>query len=637
MAKNKAIPIKVSKTDNDNLLDEVQQHVSDSSDWLETRRGEWDDLESLLIAKLEDDLSKTTKSRIFDPRLSTMVFERVARVMAQNPRGKAFARSKDDLGKNILMNLLLKFYEKNSNEQFPFLVKLRMWDLYSLVYGSMFALVPWRVNQDNGYIGPELLLLPIRDCFPQPEIRNLDDASWFTVRTVTSIDWLKNQDKDYWMNVDRLENSLTEGDGGDSEDDDDKRSYVQKTFFPSKFGDVTYPKIELFTEYRKDQWITWTPQRVDSKTSRPFILRVVKDPYPDGMLPVVAKHAFPLIDSPIGLGEFARGKSLQLAINSLWNLYMEGVKYSIFPPLHINPENVVPSSIKWGAGEFWFMQQPNADVQTMNINAKGIDTFQSTFGALVSSIESQAGTTSTSESQQAKGNLGKTPEAIRFIANRENARDEWDRVMMEEALRGVYERWISLTVSNMTEDVEMRLFKEEIEDIKNVHPDVVDMFSSGDRGTVKINKKEIDDDYDFELEAGSTMKADMEQDQNNTTAVLKAILETPQIIEAFQSKGKDIDIAELFKKWLMSSGIKDWDKIIVEKPVQPQEGMQGMGDMGMTEMPQVPQDMQNVQQMPPMENPGMAGYAGGMPQFQDPDIAAAASELLNGMAGIPRA
>ena len=53
---------KVASSQIDSLLDECQQNADDSSSWLETRRDEWDDLESMLIVKLEDDMSKTTKS-----------------------------------------------------------------------------------------------------------------------------------------------------------------------------------------------------------------------------------------------------------------------------------------------------------------------------------------------------------------------------------------------------------------------------------------------------------------------------------------------------------------------------------------------------------------------------------------------
>lgn len=646
------------KNDNhENLLDEVQDHYQSSDSYLSTLRDDWDDLEAMLIVRLTDSLTNTTNNKIFDPILSSIVYERAARVMAQNPKGKAYAQSSDDVGKNMLMNLLLKYYYKNATEQDSMLVKLRLWDLYSLVYGSMFALVPWRVNQQKSYIGPELNILPIRDCFPQPTKSSVPDMDWFTVRNVVSIDWLKQQDPDVWdmEEIEALDEELRNAeDGGDTEGQslESKQSYVERTFFPSTFSDVAYPQVEMLTEYRKDKWITWTPQRIDSKTSQPRVLRVVgnedKPAYPDYKLPIVGKHAFPLIDSPIGFGEFARGKSLQMGINSLWNLYMQGVKYSIFPPLHINPENVVPSSIKWGAGEFWFMDHPNKDIQPMQIRPNGIETFHSTYGALKSAIESQAGTSSVRESADTKSSLGKTPQAIAFIARKEDARDEWDRVMMEQAIEKVYERWISLTVENMEEEVHLRLFEDEIQDIEETHPDVVELYKSGKRGEAKIKKNDIDAAYDFILETGSTVKPDLEAEQKNITSVLKAVLENPAIIESLQAEGKSINIPELFKRWLQAGGIKDYDKIVVEKePVAPEaeEGMeqippelqeQMMGGGG-----PVPQGAGPVPQQPMPQGGGPVPAGGPMPQgggpqinpddFQDPDIRQAVMELMNRM------
>lgn len=614
----------ISKAKQDQLLDEVQDHLEQADTYLETLRSDWDDLEAMLIAKLTDDLSTTTNNTVFDPVLATQVLERSSRVMAQNPKGKAYAQSKDDVGKNMLMNLLLGYFYKNANEQDSMLIKLRMMDLYSLVYGSMFALVPWRVNERTGYTGPELNLLPIRDCFPQPTKKSVRDMDWFIVRNVVSLDWLKQQDQSTWMNINRLENELKELKQGDeaTQKDGDKQSFVERSYYPGTYSDMAFPQVELYTEYRQDTWVTWTPQRVDSKTSKPYILRAVGDDknpaYPNHELPIVAKHAFPLIDSPIGLGEFAKGKSLQMAINSLWNLYLQGVKYTVFPPLHVNPDNVVPSSMDWNPGEFWFMNNPNQDVQPMNIRPAGIETFHSTFGALKASIESQAGTSSVRESVHSRSALGKTPEAIRFLSERESSRDEWDRVMMEDTITDMYGKWVALATTKLEKDVQTRLFAEEIEDIKEVYPDVVEMFESG-RGAVRVRKGDIEDTYDFVLESGSTLKPNIEEEQNNVTEVLKAVIENPNIIKVLEEQENvEVRIGQLFKRWVEGK-LKDADKIIVEKEPVDTELPNEVQEAGIPEeqMAQMPQEM-------PQEIPqGMDQQ-----QFQDPDIMSAYQQVI---------
>lgn len=640
----------LDKSQQDTLLEQCQDHQKDSESWISTLRDTWDEKESMLIVRLEDSLSKTTNSKIFDPKLSTIVFERSARVMAQNPKGKFYAVSQDDVGKNFLMNLLVDHFRKNANEQFSHLIKLRLLDLYSLVYGTMFALVPWRVNRRMNYIGPELLILPIRDCFPQPGIHNIYEADFFDVRNVVGIDWLKNQDGNVWFmdNIMALDAEMKKNkDAGASSRPTKQQyqSYVERTYYPSNYGSITYPRIETFTEYRADKWITWAPNQIDPKKGKPYLLRIVKNPYPDGMLPIVAKHAFPLLDSPIGLGEFERGKTLQYAINSLWNLYMDGVKYSIFPPLAINPNEVVPSSIKWGAGEKWFMNNPNRDVQPVQLSPQGLQTFQSTHDYLTAALFAQAGSTNINAKGDSGAGLGKTPDAIKLYAASESSRDEWDRFMMEETIKDVYKRWGALITKKMETKVTLRLFKQEIDDIKKQFPDVEKMLTiskSGTRGSLDVTKDKLDNQYDFELEAGSSYKANIESEQNNITSVLRALTENPQIIQEIRGKGKDIDFAELFKRWMIAGGIKDWDKIMIEgQPVNTAPGVNPVdpnaitGEETPTDVP--PVEGAPTEQPPTEEVTAETPPAETMPKFKDPDIAQAAMQIFGGANGVPAA
>lgn len=644
------------------LLEECVLHQSQSEAYLATIRDTWDEKEAMLIGKLEDSLSKKTKNKVFDHRLSTIIFERAARVMAQNPKGKAFAVSSDDVGKNALMNLLLPYGIKRDKLQFSHLLKQRLMDLYSMVYGTMFELVFWFVNPRNGYVGPQTYIIPIRDAFPQPGVRNVNDMDWFIVRnsmTTQSLKALVDSKNPYWKtaNIARLLNDLKakkfEGDKATSKEN--QRSYVERTLFPSEGTDKVFPKVECFTEYRLGLWITWASQHTDEKTQRNYLLRVVDpgQPYTD-MLPVVAKHCFPLLDAPIGLGEFERGKTLQYALNSLINLYLDGVKYSIFPPLAINPDNVVPSSIKWGAGERWFMNSPNQDVQPVNISPKGIQTFNETYSFMLSALYNQAGTTEVNQTSKTESGLGKSPQAIRLQAVRESARDEWDRFMMEDTLNEVYLRFVLLYAYKQETKVTMRLFKREIEDIEKTAPDVMSLvkkYKSGERGTIEFDKTNLADDgeaveWDIELEVGSSTKPNIESDQENITAILKAVLENPDINKFLAAQGKQVDIGELFKQWILSTGRKDVDKIIIpiktiDKGTQPGSAAEvnpGMGggpsaeEVAAASGGQAPAGPAPEGQAPPAPAPTGPVAPG---DIQDPDIKNLIASVLGGRGGIP--
>lgn len=619
------------------LETEVFSNLQDSIDYLSNIRTTWDDKEAMLMGKPVDEITKKgTKSQVFDPRLSTIVFERSARVMAQSHVGHSYAESKNDVGKNKLMDLMLGYYTKCANEQFPMLMKLRMLDFYSLVYGSFFALVPWRINKQRGHVGPEMVLIPMRDVHVQPNTI-FGEADWVTIKSMVSMEWLKQQDPKIWKNIDEVERDLKESGGDYRESDEEESSFVERTFTPdNQKGSKSFPQVELYTEYRRDKWITFVKRDPKKKGSQTRILRVVENPYPGYKLPVVKKDAFPLIDRVIGLGEFERGETLQRSINSLINLYLDGVKYSIFPPLQINPnaDNLIMSSLQWEAGAKWFVGRPNQDVQTTQLSPLGINTFNSTYGFLVGALQNQSGTTSTNEGDNVQSTLGKTPQAINALQQRENARDEWDRFMMESAIKEVYERWIDLTVENLDAPVAMRLYDDEIKDITQMYPDAAEMFESGTAGRVKVKKDMIKAKYDYKVEVGSTMKKDPQAESGAVKEMLgmiqqlrnpqTGVIENPKIVNP-NGEVKEVVVSELIQRAFATSGIQDWDKIFVDSQAQ-DPGMAG------------PMPAAGVEgTMPGAPQPGMEQPPQGPPpvqvdprEFNDAEIQQVAAQMFGG-------
>jgi len=594
---------KESKEGNDTELQNVLgEHSRSSEAVMQKFSTGWDEKEAMLICRLTDGISmdKKTHSGVFDPRLSTIVFERSARVMSQNPIGKAYAVSRNDMGKNQFMNLLLKYYQNNANMWHSMVVKCRLLDLYSLVYGTMFALVTWVVDPKRNYIGPEMIPLPIRSCFPQPGATSLNDCDWFQVSSMKNFNWLEQQSKlsPKWKNIDKLKTLLLgeKGTGTGDVKPDLQTSFVEKTWYSGTVdnADSAFPEVELKTEYRRDRWITFAPKYEN------IILRDIPNPYNNGELPIVAKHAFPLMDSIIGLGEFERGKTLQFAINSLINLYMDAVKYSIFPPIQIDPNSVIASTIKWGPGEKWLTKKPGIDIKQLRLNPGGLQTFNSTYGFLISSLMNQAGTTDVASSTNTESSMGKTPQALRLLSSRESARDEWDRTMMEDTLKSVYKKWIDMIVTKQEKSVPVRLFGDEAKQIANEYPDVAQFFEKDNYGVAKVGKDQINATYDYEIETGSTMKPNLDGDNSNISNILAMVLKSPQIITAMHTKGKDIDLGELFKRWIITGGIKDWDKIITEYSPEEQQKMTERATLAQLETQEKVQDIvqqkQNEQQ-----------------------------------------
>jgi hypothetical protein len=608
---------KKAKLDKDEL-DEVIQHQKDSESYLNTSRERWLDYESMLLGEHREALEN--ENRIFDPRVSTIEIERTARVASQRPSGKAFAVSRNDQGKNMLMNLMLSYQMDNANEQWDFVIKQMMWSFWSRVYGSMYALTPWRVRND--YIGNELFLINIYDAFPQPGV-SVQDAEWFTVGNRPSIKWLLDQDPEVW-NMDEIKQLKEDfkNTEGEVSSHDNMTSYTRSTWYPTQKGDKKFPKVQCFTEYRGDKWVTWAT-RTNSKKGREYLLRVVENDDLEGKLPVVAKYSIPMFDGPQGLGPFQRGKSLQFGTNSLLNMYMATVREKLRPQLMVNPHKAVMSSLKYDAGAYWFMENPGEDVRPFNKGSEADQTFSQAYGVMISAMLNQAGTTDTTNSTQIESALGKTPAALKAQAAAQASQDFWEQTMMESAMRQVMERWIMQTVKNLETKQALRLFEDEITSIGDIYPDATELFSDKS-GQIMVDKTFFEEDdepvkFDFNIETGSTTKPNLEQQVADIVEIMNLVDEKPQLIAKMQSEGFDVQATELFKEILIRKGLRE-DKIIVQSEV-PQE-------MAAEEMPgQIPQEEMPVEYVEPPAPP--------VPQFEDPDINAVAQQLMGAQGGIP--
>ena len=118
---------------------------------IQTIRDTWEEKEQMLLCDSGDSISSSTKSKVNDARLATIIWERAARVMAQPPTGKIQALSMRDTGKNVFMNTLLyKYVIPNANVQGDIRTKLKLWDVYSNVYGSFGVLTDYFINKEIG-------------------------------------------------------------------------------------------------------------------------------------------------------------------------------------------------------------------------------------------------------------------------------------------------------------------------------------------------------------------------------------------------------------------------------------------------------------------------------------------------------
>lgn len=585
------------------LLAELSHHYSESEKYISAIRDDsefgWDEREELLVGILSDSGSKNSKSKVNTGDLVNLVLDGASRVMAQFPTGKIQALTQDDKGKNTMMQIVHERYIiPNANSQYDFLTKLRMWNIYSRVFGSMPALVDYRV--DDGYVGPDLWIVHPRSFFPQPGHTNIAEMQYCQVSTWVSIEYLKSRDSKIWKNVKELIAKVKEG-AKSKQDMDSKYLTVNERLnheYTSNEG--AFAQCELLTEYRKDRWITYSKEYN-------IVVRDIPNPQNNDQLPIVMKHCFPLLDRLFGLAEFERGKTLQYAANSLVNMYMEGVAMSIFPPLILDQNGIVASSIEYKHKAKWLKTKPDA-ISQLQLSPQGMSTFNSTYAFLKSSMLNLGATTDTSISKDVDPGKGKTPEALKQQNAREGARDAWDRFMMERALEEVNQRFIDLLTTKQEKPIDVTLFKNDIEKLQQAYPNeqIATVFGSGDAGQLQVsanNWKENGKTLKFKyfIDAGSTMKKDDEAEHQSLAEIMALILKFPNAIAEIAQTGKvtigdkSFNFGEAIKRYTITSGIQDGEKIIEENKDNPE--MMQQNQNALLQIQQMKAEMEQMAQV----------------------------------------
>lgn len=647
-------------------MKQIDKDYSADKDAIRTVVDTFDEKESMLISKVEDSLS--FKSKVTDSRLSTIIWERAGRVMGQMPSGVVKALTMKDKGKSMLMDVILQRYiQPNANSQFTHLTKLRMWDLYSMVYGVMPMMYDYRI--DDEYVGPDCWLIPIRNWIPQRGKVSIQDSDYNHVESMVSVRWLEDKldSKLGDWNKSVLKEIIKKAkDGTTSKKESRDESYVEQDRDQDpKTQTGKAAQVKIVTRYeagKGGKWTTFCPD-YDNK-----VIRDIPNPHKNGKIPIVLKYCFPLVDSIYGLGDFERGKTLQYAMDSLINLYLDGVKMSIFPPTIMNPNGIVPSSVRYSPGARWLENMPNS-IRPYNTSPQGLSTFQSTYSFLIGSMLNQNGTTDTAANSESTSDpgFGKTPQALQMLQARENTRDNWDRFMMEQAVEELYDGFVNLTAKKQPKPIKLDLFGAEVEQIAQLYPDVAEILKvseSGEYGqlTIKPDALGKDCNYRYYIDANSTSRKDDAQQSEALTALLVAVSKIPGLNQELAKNGTKYDIGEHMKRIFATSGVEGYDKILTQmspeemaeaqmqaqgNPAAPQQmaGGQG-GDVTAPSIaePQSPEQMSMAAPMgvdpdtiPAQANPEV-GQMAYIPQklrinpeiqIEDPEIAQIAQDLFS--------
>lgn len=591
----------------------------------------FEEREKVLVSQNVSKISgKETKSKVNDPTLLSAILKQNNTVMAQLPSGKITALTKENRGKSLFMDLVFHNHVlPHATSQYDVFTKLWMLSLYRKAYGSMGALVDFVTGggYGKGNAGPDFTILPIRSIIPQIGKYTIPDSDYTYVRSRVSKLWLEKRDKDSWKNIDKVLETK-----GDFTLEASSASYVERK---SEGQTVKRDEYELVTRYEPDRWITFHPTTKE-------IIRDIANPQKNDQIPVIMCHAYPLIDRFIGLGDFERGMDLHSSLGSLISLYLDGVKAGIFPNLKIDPQAVE----NWaeinkhgiGPGQIWLMKNTHFDkLEQMRVQPD-LATFQSTYQFLKGAILTLTNTTDTSVNSATDPGLGKTPQALKMQAFTQGMQTQFDRRMLEIATEQIFDRMIDLIAKRQEKPMELLLKEQDLMQVQEIAPDVVEMFEVGKMGKVTIKPQEIKNaDYRYEIDQGSTTKKDEIIENQTLVETTSFILKTiPGAAESLANDGlvkvgkKKIDLGESIKRIYISSGVSDWDKIVLDdeqEENQQEQGQEGQ-DMGALNM-ENPEMANMVNSAFAMPQPQAQGQPQQVPeaQFEDPMISQAFSEL----------
>lgn len=477
----------------------------------------FDAYEAMLIGQVYDSVSNSIDgSKITDSYAATLAIERAARVMGKLPDGTTEATPKADQGKAAFMDILRqKWIYPNANAQHSFKIKLRMWQLYSDVYGYMPMFYDWNVSS-TGYVGPDCWLWSPRNLIPQQGRTSIADMDYVTALTWVGkkfIDGLLEKDhdglKETGWNVEALQLLSELAQNTKSDVDLEKDTKIARDRVPQ----ATRKGICLATRYEAGEdgnWCTFAPDHGYIQ------VRELPNPHKNGRIPFVIKYGMPLFDSFYGLGDFQRAKPLQFARDGLTNFYFKGIKINLVQPIVVNANGVVKHTVDYREGGVIQETIPNS-VRVLGTSNAGLSTYQAAQTSLTGSLLSLYGSQNASipGADALNPSQGKTPAAIGLYSDKEATRDGQEREMLENAMEELTDGFFSLVANIGTEDIPVNLFSDDLEEIKDAGlSDVMEMFkkkfsvnSTETGGELKIAPAALKGvDYRFHINFGSTAK-----------------------------------------------------------------------------------------------------------------------------------
>lgn len=446
---SKFSPVETGMSKADKIYQEVDQHYTqwnEDNDNRRIRKNGWNDVTDAYWGKLPADWPYLNK--VVDPRIRTSLIEKNARLLNTKLRGRLVPREGGDVLKARINNALLDFQWDNANYGGTMLDKWGQMDLDTRLYGSKFALVYWKHEQEREdadeddqdvlFDGNEMKPLDIRDCGMDPTADHIRNARWFQVR-----EWKDIGDIEQENGTDSSPKftGLAELKAKIADNKSDRRDTVYENRIltlkglPDRMGDdKSFNIVEVVTEYRPDRVITFAPQYK-------VLLRNIKNPYNHHKIPVIQLRYYSIQGDPIGESEVEPVLPIWKAIQATVCGYLDNMANHIRPPLKIIEGAARIETIFYGPDAQWLVDRQDA-VMEMTSNGEAMRNFQTTYQALTSAFNTAMGDTSLGVSAVDPTSNRRTATEIKNSERQQNNRDQKNQGSLADCIQDMMSMWL---------------------------------------------------------------------------------------------------------------------------------------------------------------------------------------------------
>lgn len=445
--KNGTTPVESVTGYSHDLMTELSSHYrqwNDDNTKRQTRKRGWNEITDAYYGILPRDWPYMAKT--VDPRIRTALLDKNASIVNGKIRGRLVPREGGDVIRGEINNALLDFQWDSATSGGGMSQKVSLCDMDTRLYGTKFVLNEWKSEVDDDgrlvFDGNDTTPLDIRDCGMDSVATHVRDAKWFQHRSWEyAEDLFAMVDTNGEPAFDNLEELKRKLNGRSvTTSSQRKNKFTSRTRqirgLEDRVGDdIAFPIIEVVTEYRRDRWITFSPEYN-------LILRDIENPYNHGKIPVSQLTYYRTNDDYIGESEVEPLIPLWLAIQATLCSYLDEVVLKMRPPLVIIEGAARVETIERGPDAQWLVSRPDA-ITEMQGNGEAVRYFQTTYSALTSAFNTAASQLSQGTSGVDPFNPQKTATEIKFSSQQSNVRDQKNQNDLADFIKDIMSMWLS--------------------------------------------------------------------------------------------------------------------------------------------------------------------------------------------------